>query len=326
MRPTLRTSTSGRMRLAVIGLASAGLIASALSAIAPASAAGLNLHKSLTALSGTLSESGSTLSLSVNVRINDIPIGLGLTPTGTVTFTDDVGDNLGSAALPTCLLTACNVTKTVATAAISSGATKVTATYGGDLILSASSASIHISVTQCDADSCSADVENSSTEVDASSDADSGTIEAMLGGPDLPCSLGAGSVGTVNGVGLTPDDGKDVFYSLSGAAANTYVNLDSEFDGDGYWICWVSPNPFMGFSDNGSTTFPQDEDSYSDYGAAPKLTSGSYAGDYVALLAQCGEGDPAPCWNTYNDGISSDIGPYLYVDISAPASDPHFGG
>jgi hypothetical protein len=324
-------------------LTAAGLLVSAAGAAAPASALTtpkLNLLASSTALSGTLADNGSSISLTVTVAIPNIStlvpnLGLGvrLTPDGTVGFSDNQGDNLGAVTLPPCLLTACTATHTVPVAGLSDGVTRITASYSGDVALKPSGAALAVGLSSCSGDSdCDVVIAQGSTELEVSGDdTDEGNayVVATLGGPALPCSLGVAPVANFDGFNL--NDRKFISYSVSGAAADAYNNASDNGDA-GYddYFCWVSPDPFTAFHPT-LATFQRNGADFTQFGDAPEITSGPYAGDFVGVLATCSEldsSDPSPCIDDYEYDAANVDTPTssLFVDVNAPAGDPHAGG
>lgn len=306
-----------------------------------ASAAGLNLLDSNTVFTAKLAEDGTSVTLTATVGIGTTKDGsnnLGpITPSGSVSFSDNLHDNLGSATLPSCLLTRCTVTVTVPTSHIQSGTTKLTASYPGDLLLKKSAATVPFSLDSCslpreDDSPCTTFSSSGTTTVQVDTYAPSGYIEAELGGSGLPCSLGGGAkVATVNAVGVSYD--KEVTYSLLGAAADAYQNLNQDFFGefDATWFCYAAPHNFTAYTNAGSTVFPHNQNSYNRLGDAAHLTSGPYAGDYVGLLPSCDQLEPSsdgPCIEGYDFYYGNPEFPpdQLFVTVLTPPGDPHFGG
>lgn len=342
MRPSIRTSTPRRTRLVLAGLAGAGLLASSMSALTPASAASLNLIASTTTLSATASADGATVKLSSTVTFLNLPVGLGITPSGTVTFGDDAGDHLGTAAV-SCFLKACTVTHTVSTDKLSDDVSYLKATFVDKLLLKPGTAVVRFGFNRCtgDVEDCSvANVSDNTTDVGVS--ADSGdTASVTLGGAALPCSLGAGDV--VNSTGAGPAGVKELTISYLGTASNTaggkYSDVsDAIIDSDGApggvsgYLCAVAPYAFVGFTPNPGQSFTHTDSDYASFGLAEPITTGAYAGDYVGLLANCfyNAGDFSA--DPHNGPCIADVyanpdggGSFTFV-VDAPSNDPHFGG
>lgn len=331
MRLPIHLPKARRARIVVGGVAAAGMIASAVGTTTAASAAtSLNLVASTTTLSGQLSEDGSTLTLTASVSLGGKPGNLNLgniVPGGSVSFSDDRGDNLGSAAIPSCLLKACVVVHAVPVSAISDGTTRVTASYPGDLVLKPSSASIAFGKSDCTGDAeCDFVIQSGTTTLEVNSeDADTDEpawVDGSLGGPTLPCSLGVAQVANFSGVNL--DSQKGVTYTVTGAAADAY----SSAGGDGaVYFCWVSPNAFYGYNP-GSTSFAGDTSDFSDFSEL-QISGGTYNGEYVGLLPTCDDSNyldsdtSGPCITDYEYNGDAHS---MSISVLAPAGDPHAGG
>jgi hypothetical protein len=210
----------------------------------------------------------------------------------------------------------------------------VTATYSGDALISAGStgsADVGLSGDCALTDeNCFVFVDSSTTSLEVDTTSSTGELTASLGGPALPCSVsGGGLVGNFSATGITAK--KTIIVDVAGAAGTANQKVQTAAGHD--YMCWVSPVPFEGWTNNGKTTFTHNAADFTTLGDAPQLTSGAYSGDYVALLADCGEHDgeinPAntPCIESQQMFVneSGPIGPFETV-ISAPSNDPHVGG
>jgi hypothetical protein len=327
-----RTIPRSRRRAVTILLATAtvaSLVGGALGS--PASAAGLLASK--TVMSATISEDASQVSLYAAVQIGNIKNGLGLTPTGSIHFTDDAGDDLGGGALPSCLLKPCSVSRVISTDLLSDHISQIYAVYSGDTLLKSSRAGAAVGFDRCgDEDVCDAYADGGNAILDAHSESDSGVILDSLGGPGLPCGVdNGGPVGNVSSYGLTAS--KEIYYMLEGAGAQAYDAMfnNGQFSDEvtPWWFCYVAPYPFQAYSVDGySTTFPASDESFDYYGDAPQLNSGPYSGQYVGLLPSCSHSDgELPCIENYWLGQDEGSGVWdLSVYLEVPPGDPHFGG
>ena len=288
----------------------------------PASAAGLTA--STTLLSARISDDAQRVTATVTVRMGTNTNGFGITPTGTVHFSDNLGDNLGSVAVPSCLLKPCTTSYVIPTDRFSSGVTRLTATYSGDTILKPSAAGVALGLSRCDG-TCEADVFAGNADMEVESDSDTGYIVANFGGAGLPCGVnGGGPIGHVTSYNLGAD--KEIYYMLVGPGAAAYANL--ALDGQ-EWFCYASPVEFDAWSQDGvSTDFPPNGSSFGTFGPAPQMGGPNYNGLYVGLLGDCEEGDNGPCIESYSLYQNSDHGNQweLSVDLVTPPGDPYLGG
>lgn len=313
----------------------------------PASAGGV--MASTTILTSAISEDGQQVTLTVTVRDGNNKNGLGITPQGTVTFSDDVGDHLGGVTLPSCLLKPCVATHVVPIGNISAGVGHLRATYSGDPLLKPSTGVDPFSLAACDAeDGCFGAVSYPGADMEVESDSDSGYVVSNFDAVGLPCGVvGGGPVGHVVGVGLNGE--KEIYYMLTGAGAQAYHTMFSNghfSNGDNTaWFCYVSPDPFEAYSPDGyHTDFPEGDESYATFGDAPQIVGGPYNGDYVGLLGWCPTDSPpidsdsahsnaelttdGPCLNSFAVYQNSDAGNEweLSVNLTTPPGDPFLGG
>jgi hypothetical protein len=256
-------------------LLAAALVAPMITA-APATAAG-PLPSTTTLIAAPASSTvGTPVSLRAIVRVLGLP-GLGITPTGPVSFTATNGTAtaaLGSARLGPCLLTACMATLT--TASLPVGTTSVRATYRGDTLVSASSDTARVTVAPdpdpgtdatvtCYAgDPCDSGLVtgvSTTLRVVAEPSAGNQTLTASLEhGGQLHCVLRRPSYGddygSDQGVPFTgdlatfsstaPDAAKTADYTGSGQVGAEMLRQYSEaktlFAG-----CFGAPHPFLGY-------------------------------------------------------------------------------
>ena len=253
-------------------------------AAAPASAAGTATLASTTTLSAVMTADGTGLALTSTVAQ---PNGLGVNPTGTVTFTDSAGDKLGAVAVSGCLLKTCTVHRTVTTTQFANLVSKITATYSGDSVLKPSSAAAAMLYERCAATAgCYGTLTNATTAVGVGVPVND-TALVTLGGAQLPCSAGAGSVLNIAATGT----GKAIAVQLqhSGAAAATYVALDAKTkvaQAHTNYRCDVSTKAYQGFSPT-AATYTKSATDFAVYGTTPTLASGTYTGQHAGLVPDC---------------------------------------
>jgi hypothetical protein len=308
----------------------------------PASAG--TLLTTSTKLTAAIAEDGQQVTATVTVKNGLTDDGLGITPQGTVRFSDDQGDDLGTLTLPDCLLKVCTASYVIPidrfANGIENGISQLRATYSGDLLGKPSTGVHPLSIQKCRGeDGCFGGVSAGGAEMTVNSDSDEGYILANFGGSGLPCGVnGGGPVGHVVGVDLNGN--KEIYYMLSGAGAQAYhtmfVNGDFGED-DPDWFCYVSPESFAAYSQDGlSTDFPASNDSFNYLGPAPQIGSGPYNNYYVGLLAFCGQtyslNDSSytvgpPCLDSYGLYQSESASDWnLYVYLETPPGDPYLGG
>jgi hypothetical protein len=342
MRPPTTRSRSKRLCLTAVGVAGAGLVASAVTAAVPASAAGLNLLPSTTTLSATAAENGSGVTFTETTKVLGLP-GLGVLPNATIAFVDNHGTTFGLKQIGgNCLLKTCTASLFVPTDAFAYQDEIVTARFPGDLLAQASSASVELVTQVCEDpnadddanvrdndvnnDNCATprlDSADQTTDAYVESASTSGQIIVTLGGPALPCSLGVADIVNVTGSGLNADKSIQIFYNGAAALAYNTAALDTADLSSGHsgYMCYSSPNPWVGFSST-SGTYHQTASDFAHLGTVPQV-----GGEYVGLLADCNYFDSpdslniaAPCLaGQSNDGFEGS-------SIDAPASDPHLGG
>lgn len=271
----LATATVAAATATTIGLAAA-----------PASAAGTALLASTTTISAVMAADGSGLALTSTVAQSGTSSGLGLPPSGTVTFTDDANDKLGSVAVPGCLLKVCTVQRTVKTSQFANKVTKITATYSGDSLLKPSAVTTTMLWQRClVAAGCYGVLTNATTGVAVSLPVNDNAL-VTLGGAQLPCSAPGGSVVNI----ATSGTGKGITMQLqhAGAAAAAYVALDTKTkvaQSHTNYRCDVSTVAYQGFSP--AAAYTKTTSDFANYGTTPKLTTGAYAGQYAGLIPDC---------------------------------------
>jgi Big-like domain-containing protein len=318
--------------LAAAALATGAMVV-ALSAT-PAGAAGPLPSSTTLAVSPKSSVVGTTLTLTATVKVLNSN-GLGITPTGSVTFTSTNGIQtvtLGSAPIGSCFLTTCKATLKSAAAPI--GTTSATASYPGDSLVGASQGSTPMTVTApsttssnstvicyagqpCDTgkvqrtgSTTSADVSNSgsSNTQTLSASVSSQTLHCASSGGDGPDGDGDDDDGVFTGdlvtfSGTATDVGKTLKYTGTGTTGKTMKHNVSEHPS--FAGCYGSPTPFHGYT--GGV-----------YGSAPfNATDGLYE----AQLPSCSSvGNQPPCFTNSSTSTSD-----TYT-VSAPAGDPKYIG
>jgi len=306
--------------------------------------------------SPTASQVGTQVTFTATVSVLGLP-GLGVTPTGPVTFTEFAGatsTTLGTVKLGKCPLTTC--TATLSTSSLSVGTDTITAAYAGDALSMPSSNSTPETVTPiyligtpsnpvkktcapgvtCDTGPVYSDdgadspfgYPSSSLDTAAAGSARTDTVTASLGGAALACSFpGVGEVGNYSVSAI--DATKTVRYTVYDQSADT-AQSDVDKEGGYAYVCFDSPSEFTGYyatGDNFTDTYAD----FANYGPVPQLTSGPYAGDYVGLLNYCGSTEPVVVPPCYTDEVYETNSPptgqnIFYFDLNAPAGDPHIGG
>lgn len=319
-----------KRRLKAASAISAAAVVAAIApglATSPANAGGLSLHlPSTLSVSATPSEDGSQVTFVATVKVLNLP-GLIITPSGSVTFTNNNATQIGSPAkIASCLLTTCTATMTAPTSALNfanSNLDTITASWPGDLIAAPASNTVDVSASDCGQYGCVAQVENTTTDLYITSDSDTGSITASLGGAALPCSVsGGGSVGNIGMSGLDSDVSIDLDYY--GAAGTAYANVVEQAKHD--YMCWVKPTSFPAWTNNGSPTFTGTPSDFNRLGPAALITSGPYAGQYAGLLPDCGElGDVEFDYACISDQGPSEGGNF-FTHIETPPGDPRTGG
>lgn len=324
-RPALNVRRVGALGGAVVLLASLSL------AQAPAANAGVLPSSTTLSVSPSTSYVGTAVTMTSTVSLLGLP-GLGITPTGTITFRYDAGTThltIGSNTVG-CLLTTCTVSRS--TSSLPAGSGTITATYSGDTVLAGSSTSAPVTVNyypdpppaQSASNGCGAgqtcttptiQVSDSNGNTDkltvtASSSSGSQNVTAALTpGATLDCPLQSGdsstgqALATVNNTGA--DASKSVVYRIDGPASvtlhNNYANSTDRL------VCFASPNPFNGWSPSG-------------YGPAPLYTT-PYGQYYEAELGSCvNHSGYKPCFQLL-DG-SALASPYVEITVNTQPGDP----
>jgi hypothetical protein len=262
--------------------------------------------------------------------------GLGITPAGTVTFKYDAGSThitLGTSTIGSCLLTTCTVSRT--TSSLPAGSGTITATYSGDTLLAASSASSGVTVNYLpepppatsDSNSCGSGQACSTSEIQVSdgtntdkltvyaASSPSGQSQSVSGaltpGATLDCPLQAGDSDSGQAVATfdntATDASKSVVYRVEGPASvtihNNYANSTDRL------VCFASPTPFNGHSPSG-------------YGPAP-LYNTPYGQFYEAELGSCvNHSGYRPCFQLLDGSGLPPGSKYVEITVNTQPGDP----
>ncbi len=298
-----------------------------------AGAAGLLPTSTAVALSSSSIPQGQGITVSATVKPLNLPLGVYITPLGTVSFSATNGtttDSLGSGSIPPCLalvvltVTPCTVSVT-SYPALTPGTWTISASYGGDAVMSGSTGKALLTVTAdpfvqiCTAeqdsenDGCNGFGFSDDPTTGNQTDLDvfqftEGTdvINISFGGPTLSCSAAADTGGQIADfftADTNPGDSKNLDYTVQGPAADK-VN-DTYPDGNAP-LCYGSSNPFTTASG----------------GPAPFVN-----GEYEGLLPFCtGEVSPPPCIE--NEEFTAGDPGHDAFDwyVFASGGDPRMGG
>jgi large repetitive protein len=309
--------------------------------LSSASAAGLLPSTTTLAASPTSATQPANITLTATVSVLGLP-GLGLTPSGTVSFSD--GGSIGTGTISGCLLTTCTTSLTTSSSNLPVGTSTVTATFAGDLLAASSSGTASLTViapapkgtpdnpfvTTCPGGDCNTGTLSDAagdTSADVDTSSQSGvTIDSSFGGAALPCGIpGAGQVTTVN---ESANGGvKTITVTVTGAAAAAFGSWVNN-EGDTEWVCYDANTDFSGFfSPDG--TYPDNHQGFTESGLVPQVTSGPYAGTYAGLLATCGSSfaPTPPCYQNWSRSVNgSGTTTSVTYQVVSPAGDPHLGG
>lgn len=332
---TLGSTKRRRRRLRVaLGLLTAATLASALAVASDAQAAGGLPSSTTLAVAPQSSTAGTAVTLTATIKVLGLN-GLGITPTGTVSFTSKNAAGktvaLGSAPVGACLLTTC--TATLTSTLIPVGTTSATANYGGDGLVAPSSGSHALTVTQptspgssstvvcyagqpCDTGTMTSSDNTTQLDVKTGASSNTQTLSGSLSNGTLHCSEPAEQNETPDG---DDDDGVFVGALATFSSSATDVTKTITKTGTGtvgsimkhqlaehptHAGCYASPNPFKGFT-NGV------------YGNAPFIAAD---GLYEAMTGTCTyTHNVLPCMK----GVAGTGTTYSYV-VTAPAGDPKF--
>jgi hypothetical protein len=315
--------------LAAVGMsmfAPAGWLASASASILPTT--------TTVSASPASASVGQSVTLTATVGISGLG-GIGITPTGSVTFTTGA-TTLGTGSLGTCFLTACKAT--LQTTTLPRGTDPVTATYAGDGVVGGSSGQTTVTVTQvatqsnpyvqtctahqpCDTGVVSASDGSSTIDVMATASNGSDTINTYLGGSTLPCTTaGTGQPG--NYVVSATDVNKTITYSLFGASADAFHTAHPSATPP--HVCYFADLPFGGYyPNNGNWTGTS-----SDYVLHSQVPYNSSLHGYVGLLPACNsQKSNSPCVvsQTFTTG-SPDKVVFVLYEAFRQRCDPHISG
>ncbi len=267
--------------LAAIGVGTAALVHAAL----PANATG-GLRPTTTTATAAMTPDGAGVTLSATVTLPSDAAASDGTPIGTLTFTDERSDVLGSVKVTTCTGRTCTAQDTIPVSAFAAMTDFVVANYSGNGRLGSSSDSVPVLYDHCTTgNACtSGEITDADTWVVATVPVGDSAL-VTLGGPALPCSIGAGDVINL----ATSGTFKSVQLSVV-EAGRAYPPVDkSTADGPrghSLYRCAASNLPFHGFS-SGRAGYTHTASDFARYGIAPFAASGAYAGEHVGLLADC---------------------------------------
>jgi hypothetical protein len=300
-------------RRAIATIAAAGA-ATGLALVIPATANAAGTAPSSTTVKASPSPAGveANVAIVASVKILKLP-GLGVAPTGTVTFSADTVGDLGSAPLDTCVLKTCKAT--LNTTSLPEGVNVITASWPGDSVGKQSSGTTHLTINEtsypnsssvpcskndnfCDAGLIESNSGN--TWADLFTDQQGSvkhTLAESLGGAKLKCAdPHAGDQSTFSDTPDVQGIFKTMDYTVTdpSQADNIRAALDSH---PGYLGCFAAHNPFIS-GKTGNT--------------APLVVEGTQA-LYEAPLPVCGEGSDAPCVDIedgvdqYGENTESDV-------------------
>lgn len=300
--------------------------------LAPTSASAGLLPTTTTLMVAPVSSvNGQQVTITAAVKLLGALPGLGITPTGTVTFTSTDGTHhfaVGSAPLGFCLLTTC--TATLQSASLPVGTSSITGTYSGDAVSNPSSGSFAAAVSlnrspgssstvncypgnPCDSGVVRADP-STSLEVLTSASANAQTVMASITpGALAHCREFEGDpVGELGNFSTTATDvTKQINYTVDGAAATSLENAYTA-SGTLFLGCYASTNPFNGYT-NGV------------YGPAPQVIEPAPIGTvFEANLSSCANNSgQKPCFTIVQNGFGP---PHAVLEVFTNTPDPHLTG
>lgn len=276
------------------------------------------------------SVNGQQVTISAAVKLLGVLPGLGVTPTGTVTFTSTDGVHsfaVGAAPLGSCLLTTC--TATIQSTMLPVATKSITGTYSGDPISnpSAGMASSTVSLNPSPGSSstvncyagnpCDSGVvrldPSTSLEVITSASASNQTVMASITAGGLThCSEFEGDpVGELANFSTTATDvTKQVNYTVDGNAA---TSLENSYLAAGalYLGCYASTNPFSGYTAGV-------------YGPAPSVIEPGVGTVFEANLSNCANNSgQKPCFTLIRNGFGP---PHAVLEVFTNTPDPHVTG
>jgi hypothetical protein len=336
-----RTQPRRGRRIAISALAALSLAGTGVVAAQSSQAAGL--LPTTTTVTATPSTAGErrNVHLVATVKVLGLP-GLGVLPTGTVTFTsDDANTNivglLGTAKLGFCLLTAC--TATFDTTDFVQGADTYTATYSGDTVSKASAATGSVTITRNVGDysnnssvsclkgsrTCDAGLitDGGGTWLDTFTDDNVGatanhTVAEQVGAGTLGCaSAASGGAGALATFTDTPavSSYKHAVYTVTDSLAAS--NLAAAFTAHPSYIgCYASDTPFL----NGQTNAPATQNPADGNLYEGPLPSCGYVSFGTAVCF-----DAFPDTNPYGETAPGDFQVSITWGFGTPA-DPKFVG
>jgi hypothetical protein len=333
-RPNLGTRTRAAALLAAaVATTAAGVLQ------APAASAGVLPSTTTVSASPATSYAGTPVTVTATVSLLGLP-GLGITPTGSVSFAFDRGTthvNIGSAALGACLLTTCTASRTTSSLP-AGGAGIITAVYSGDTFLTPSSATTGVTVnfqpdppptsstsascapnTACSTQQITANNGDNTLTVSSPSSGSGDTITASLTeGQTLTCP---GQTDQSTGAALATFDNtanveKTIVYRIDDDAGAVALSNNYSNNGAQYISCFASTTPFQGYRRLGPGP-----GNYT-YGAAQQVTT-PYGVFYEAQLGQCvNNGGQRPCFQLL-DGSGLPAGQkYVEITVHTLPGDP----
>jgi hypothetical protein len=336
-RYALPGSRGHRRRAGLLALFTAASVATGLAVAASAAATGGLPSSTTLAVSPQSSTAGTPVTLTATIKVLGLD-GLGITPTGTVTFTSKnllgAVATLGTAPVGACFLTTCTATLTTSNVPVNT--VSATANYSGDNLVAPSSGSHALTVTANSSPGSSSTVtcysgqtcdtgtmtsSDNTTKLDVKADASSNTqtvsgslttgqtLHGCVEPPDAHEGSGDGDdddgvfVGALGTFSSTATDaGKTV--TVTGTGTTGAIMKHQFQEHPTHAGCYGAPHTFKGFVN----------------GVYTNAVFNSTDGLYEAILATCTYAHNAlPC-------MSGQAGPsgtttYSYI-VKAPPGDP----
>jgi hypothetical protein len=308
----------------------AGAVAVAAPALTTTSAGASGLLPSNTDVSITPASSnvGNAVTVKATVTVLGLP-GLGLTPSGTVTFSysDGVSNSvIGTGTIKGCLLVTCSTS--ITTSSLPAGIGVVSASFPGDLLAAGSQGSGAVTIagnsgqsaltnctntTSCDSGTVTSSDGGTTLDVVANSDSSendqvSGSLSTKIH-LHCPGETDAAPTATATFSSTSPDATKTVSYT--GVGSNGTAMQAAYANHTTYAGCYAASTPFNGYI-NGT------------YQQAQQVTE-SFGTFYEAQLSNCANNSGArPCFTNIN-GLGT-TNPYDTYEVHTAAGDPHTSG